>query len=81
MNKLKAAVCQVNPIFGKPKENMDRIEAMLQSKLAPNNNENQKNESSLQRQSRIDVILLPEMAFTGYCFSSREQILNCRRAR
>jgi protein N-terminal amidase len=56
---MRIACLQFDPKLGKPAANRARAEALL--RRAP--------------LGSLDVLLLPEMAFSGYCFKSRDEIL------
>ncbi|GAA6061220.1 hypothetical protein JCM10212_002679 [Sporobolomyces blumeae] len=55
---LRVACLQLDPILKQPAKNIKRADELLES---------------VERGS-IDFLVLPEMAFTGYCFTSREDI-------
>ena len=53
MPRLKVACVQVSPVHGDPAGNMKAADELL---------------AGLTRADGVDVLLLPEMAFSGYCF-------------
>ncbi|GAA6015104.1 hypothetical protein JCM11491_001664 [Sporobolomyces phaffii] len=55
---LRIACVQLEPVFKNPAKSIKRADELLQP---------------LERGS-VDFLVLPEMAFTGYCFTSREDI-------
>jgi protein N-terminal amidase len=60
----RVACLQFNPILFKVNENKARADALLAS------------QPSIQTpEGRLDLLVLPECAFTGYCFESRDEIL------
>ena len=58
MVRLRLALVQYDAKLGQVQANIGRVDALI-AKIQPNS---------------IDVLLLPEMAFTGYMFDSREDI-------
>jgi protein N-terminal amidase len=57
---LKVLICQTNPEFKEPKKNIEKVRTSLEK---------------YSSKDEIDVILFPEMAFTGYSFQSVEDAL------
>ncbi|GAA5885107.1 hypothetical protein JCM16303_006405 [Sporobolomyces ruberrimus] len=55
---LRIACLQLDPVFKNPAKSIKRADELLES---------------LER-GTLDFLVLPEMAFTGYCFTSREDI-------
>lgn len=64
----KACILQTNPIFKDVRGNQQRASAQLDAAIEAHRDEQQ------SRTEVVDVILLPEMALTGYCFASRDDI-------
>lgn len=58
MTRLNIALVQYDPQFRDVQGNMQRVDKMI-ARLTP---------------ELVDILLLPEMAFTGYMFASREEI-------
>lgn len=56
---LKVLICQLNPKFKDVDYNTKRVDVSL---------------SRYTAKDALDVIVLPEMAFTGYCFKDKEDI-------
>ncbi|KAM0751952.1 carbon-nitrogen hydrolase [Meredithblackwellia eburnea MCA 4105] len=59
MTKLNVACLQLSPVFKDAKASIERADQLL-LKLPP---------------ELIDILVLPEMAFPGYCFDSHEDVL------
>jgi len=59
MTKLKVALLQLNPILHQVEENITRANTIL---------------SKLPKSSPIDLLILPELAFTGYNFPNKTAI-------
>ncbi|KAI5951562.1 NTA1 [Candida jiufengensis] len=59
--KLKVAIVQINSILGSPKQNITKIQNLLSSKLPSSS-------------SSLDLIVLSELAITGYNFKSSTHI-------
>ena len=57
---MKIALCQFAPIHGNVQSNMDKASGLLQG---------------YTDKDAIDLLILPEMAFSGYVFKSKEDIL------
>jgi protein N-terminal amidase len=57
---LKVLVCQIDPEYKSPKKNIDRVRVSLEK---------------YSDKDQIDVILFPEMAFTGYKFTDPKDVL------
>mmetsp|Transcript_24139 Transcript_24139/g.39663 ORF Transcript_24139/g.39663 Transcript_24139/m.39663 type:complete len:178 (-) Transcript_24139:136-669(-) len=60
MNAYKVCVVQFRPAFGEPVENRLKASRLL---------------ASIRKEDRLNIIVLPEMCFSGYCFESREEML------
>lgn len=60
-SKMKVALVQFYPLFKKPLENIKTVDALLEK-------------NGICREGMVDLILLPEMSFTGYCFEDRNDI-------
>jgi len=65
-NKLNVICVQINPIPKKVEENISKAEKLLE-KYYNDNNTN----------SKIDVVVFPEMAFTGYIFKDKNDVECC----
>ena len=59
MQSIKVAVVQNSPVLGQPLISMQAVDRMLESFSA---------------ESGLHVVLLPELAFSGYTFSGRDAI-------
>lgn len=60
MTSLRVGCLQLEPTFKNPTKSIKRADEIIQ-------------EFGLQA-GQLDLLVLPEMAFTGYCFTSREDI-------
>jgi predicted amidohydrolase len=60
-NQLIIAILQFEPVHSNIESNINHVENILLSKL--------------ELLINLDIILLPEMAFTGYVFNSRLEIV------
>eukprot|EP00924_Labyrinthula_sp_SR-Ha-C_P000664 augustus_masked-scaffold_7-processed-gene-0.42-mRNA-1 protein AED:0.07 eAED:0.11 QI:0/-1/0/1/-1/1/1/0/294 len=60
--KLKIGVLQLSPIHGQIKINCKRAEEILKTKIGKRN------------LNALDILVLPEMAFSGYLFRNKEMI-------
>lgn len=58
MTRISIAAVQYDPQFRDLQGNMDRVDKMIEYLPA----------------ELVDILLLPEMAFTGYMFANREEI-------
>ncbi|KAI5964820.1 NTA1 [Candida pseudojiufengensis] len=63
--RLKVAIVQIDSLLGQPKQNISKIQNLLTSKLSSFSSPNQKN---------LDLIVLSELAITGYNFKSSTHI-------
>ena len=59
---LNVLLVQYAPISKKVKENIDKVNKMLES---------------LSQKERIDIVVFPEMTFTGYIFDDKNDIKCC----
>lgn len=57
---LKVLICQTKPVFKKKSENIDRIRVSLMK---------------YNKEDNIDLVMFPEMAFTGYNFKDKDHIM------
>ncbi|CEG36357.1 ubiquitin1-specific protease [Plasmopara halstedii] len=57
--KMQVAIVQYDPQLGQVKRNLDYVNQMV---------------ASLCREDKIDILMLPEMAFTGYVFKSKADV-------
>ena len=57
---MKALLCQIHPLFKRKKENIAKFDEHLQFYANDDN---------------IDIVLFPEMTFTGYDFKDYEDAL------
>ncbi|KAF3901745.1 hypothetical protein AA313_de0201839 [Arthrobotrys entomopaga] len=60
---MKIACLQFDPQIGKVQENIQKADEILESSLGIED-----------VQGKVDVLVLPELAFTGYVFASKEKI-------
>lgn len=67
MVKLKVAVLQLNPRIGRVSANIDNATRVLQAHGFLANN-------GASTDRKLDILVLPELAFTGYNFTSPEHI-------
>jgi len=61
-HNLNVLLIQYHPSFNKFDENIKKVEKLIQK---------------YQRSHLIDIIVFPEMAFTGYNFESIDEIKDC----
>lgn len=78
--KLKVAVLQLSPQLGAVKANIERANAILRAHgflsplSTPTSTATTTAEDKPQKQRELDVLVLPELAFTGYNFKSPAEI-------
>mmetsp|Transcript_34280 Transcript_34280/g.134433 ORF Transcript_34280/g.134433 Transcript_34280/m.134433 type:complete len:147 (-) Transcript_34280:2333-2773(-) len=57
---VRVCAVQFNPVLFEPERNMEKAEELLFSRVKP---------------SSVDFVVFPEMAFTGYEFRSKQEVL------